>query len=693
MVDITLPLEPANLIEPGHRQFFCIQGEQAACRSKAERLLEQHDPIWVSNLQVEKSTWVPMGQVNGLLGQETTSLVFDAHDGFNPDAFAAASGLVVGGGVLMLLIPPMDDWVAGVDPEAKRLGVHGYDLESQPNRFIRRLARDLPKSATMIDAHDDLVPLISCPPWKTKGTKEQGQAIAAVERVSTGHRRRPLVLTADRGRGKSAAFGMAAASLLQQGKINILVTAPRLDAVHTLFKHAAQLLPLARHSKGLIELEAQQIRFVAPDALIIERPSADLLLVDEAAGIPLPLLQSLVMRYSRVAFATTIHGYEGTGRGFVLRFNQMLDDVAPQWRKLHLTRPVRWSAGDPVEAFGFKALLMDAEPAAGEDMASSKVEEFTLEHLDRDSLIQNETLLRELFGLLITAHYRTTPFDLRHLLDGPNISIWIVRHAGSISAAILAAREGGFDQDTSREIWLGKRRPHGHLVPEALAAQVGIEQAPCFEYLRIIRIAVHPDLQGRGIGSAMLDQLVQAMEKTAVDVLGVSYGASARLLRFWRRAGFSAVRIGLTRDASSGAHSALMIRGISEAGRVLQSEANEKFYARYPTQLSEPLQDLEAELAVALLARQKFNCLPDMNELKAFALGARHYGDCVLSLRQLVFHLAESGFARISTEESELLVTKVLQGRSWQFVAGMHGLSGRRQVIERLRAVVSNCLA
>ena len=44
------------------------------------------------------------------LGTEAGTLVFDAHSGFDPDAFGAASGALRWGGLLLLLTPLLDEW-------------------------------------------------------------------------------------------------------------------------------------------------------------------------------------------------------------------------------------------------------------------------------------------------------------------------------------------------------------------------------------------------------------------------------------------------------------------------------------------------------------------------------------------------------------------------------------------------------
>ena len=57
--------------------------------------------------------------------------------------------------------------------------------------------------------------------------QDQNDVIEQIKKVASGHRKRPLVLTADRGRGKTAALGIILAQLVQETPRNILVTAPQ----------------------------------------------------------------------------------------------------------------------------------------------------------------------------------------------------------------------------------------------------------------------------------------------------------------------------------------------------------------------------------------------------------------------------------------------------------------------------------
>lgn len=94
---------------------------------------------------------------------------------------------------------------------------------------------------------------------------------------------------------------------------------------------------------------------MAPDALLASTLEADWLVVDEAAAIPGPLLEKLAARFPRVLLTTTVQGYEGTGRGFLLKFCTRFSDL----QRYSLSTPVRWAAGCPLERVVARALLFD----------------------------------------------------------------------------------------------------------------------------------------------------------------------------------------------------------------------------------------------------------------------------------------------------------------------------------------------
>ncbi|MFX4316481.1 tRNA cytosine(34) acetyltransferase TmcA, partial [Enterobacter sp. 63] len=57
----------------------------------------------------------------------------------------------------------------------------------------------------------------------------------------------------------------------------------------------------------------------------------------------------------QVLLTTTVQGYEGTGRGFLLKFCARFSGL----QRFTLSTPIRWAAGCPLERFVAKALLFD----------------------------------------------------------------------------------------------------------------------------------------------------------------------------------------------------------------------------------------------------------------------------------------------------------------------------------------------
>lgn len=606
----TIPTALERLLEAArtarHRRLAVLSGTPSWSRRAARRFLSAHlhlEAAWIGEDAAAGLSAIPYPRAKVLVGAELDVLVYDAFSGFDPDAFGAVSGTVTGGGLILLLAPPLEAWPRHVDPAVERIALAGYPPDR--SRLLERVSRLLAASDDAWlwreGAEPPPVQMPSpTPPKATRPadsdclTKDQAAAVSALLRIWDDERG-ALVLTADRGRGKSAALGLAAGRLVRRDGARVTVTAPRRSAVEPVFRHARAALGLAPAAGGTIRKGRGELEYTAPDDLIRRPRRAELLLVDEAAGIPAPLLTSLLQRYPRVAFATTLHGYEGTGRGFAIRFRDSLDRLAPGWRQLTLTTPVRWAADDPVERLVARALLLDADAAEDRQVRACLDGRAAYRQLNRDSLAGDEGLLRQVFGLLVNAHYRTTPTDLRNLLDGPTVGVHVLQSGATVLAAAVTIDEGPFASALADAIWLGLRRPHGHLLPQSLCFHAGLREAAALRHRRVMRIAVHAAVRRRGYGSRLLGGIVAAAGEE-VDTVGTSFGATADLLGFWRRAGFTLARIGIRREASSGTHAAMLVRGLSDPGRRLERAAARRLAADLPVLLAGPLSDVAAEL-------------------------------------------------------------------------------------------------
>ncbi|MEW8258144.1 MAG: GNAT family N-acetyltransferase, partial [Candidatus Thiodiazotropha taylori] len=652
-----------------------MAGEASWSIEQAKQIVQViNDPntLWIGEHPPEGIAHADNRQALQHLGRESGLLIYNAFSGFDPDAFGAVSGTLTGGGLLLLLTPSLDQWAAYADAEAERITVANYELPS-PSHFFTRLAKRLETEPTIaritvegIKAAQTATPSNQPLPVTTDPsclTEDQSAAVEAIIHVVKGHGRRPLVLSSDRGRGKSSALGIAAARLIEAGYQRILVTASRQAAVESLFSMAASELGMEAHG---VELHHQQgvIEYVAPDRLIQEKSRGDLLLVDEAAAIPTPVLIKLLEHYPRIAFATTVHGYEGTGLGFNHRFKKHLDQQRPQWREIQLKTPIRWAMDDPLEQLIFRMLALDAEPTQIEPEQSLESDQLCVTFPDQKQLMEDEQHLQQFFGLLVLAHYRTTPRDLWHLLDGPNLQPVVVTHDQQIIAVALLASEGEFSTELAEQIWLGRRRPRGHLVAQSLSAHLGLRAASTLKGLRIMRIAVHPALQSRGIGQQLLKAIQRYARNQAYDYLGVSYGAETRLIRFWQANGMKAVRIGVHPGASSSQQSVMHIQALSTSGESMLSQARTSYSRQLPALLAEPLSHLPSDLLIPLLKEIELPPLSNLTEQQwldavAYAFGNRAYDYTQGIIKTLTLSSIADGLLNESDER--LLIKRVLQ--------------------------------
>jgi tRNA(Met) cytidine acetyltransferase len=699
-----------------------------SCIAQLPPVLAKRPGLWVSEqpelppLDISASArLLRPARCHQVLGQEFGWVVIDALDGLDPDALGACSGTLCAGGLLLLLLPacaigqqkPFDVWLRlRLEPGPGVLVIHQdaapveltpvelTPVDSAPVVLTRGGLTSVDHAAAVcIPPYEPYEPYEPSSAMEADClTADQAEAVRQVMRVAQGHRNRPLVLSADRGRGKSAALGIAAARLLLERPRCIRVTAPAVIAVEPLFERLLALLPGSRRQGNQVLFGQGRVEFVALDLLLplSARGTAvshcDLLLVDEAAAIPAPLLQRLLQHHSRIVFSSTVHGYEGTGRGFLIRFRQALDQYRPHWRQFELRTPIRWRAGDPLERWVFETLLLDAEPDSPPAEALDLVQA-CLSHWSSQQLLDDPHQLRQLFALLVQAHYRTRPGDLRDLLDDPGLQVWLLHagpRSGPLLGVMLVAEEGGFESGLADEVWLGKRRPLGHLLPQVLAAQAGWRQAPLLSYWRIVRIAVPESLRRQGVGRLMMQRLHGEVQHRRVDLLGTSFGATADLLPFWQSLSMQPLRLGLKADASSGCVSLLYACGCSEAGKRFMEPVVQRFGQDLPRQLQGANADLEPDLVRLLLqqsrdARAELIDPQDLDDLFALAFGNRGWEQAEPALyRWTLRRLADPRLCLAPLLE-QVLIYRLIQRRDWAAILPLLDFTGVRQAEQWLR--------
>ncbi|WP_051902134.1 GNAT family N-acetyltransferase, partial [Photobacterium sanctipauli] len=535
-------------------------------------------------------------------------------------------------------------------------------------------------------------------------TQCQSDAIAAVRRVVTGHRKRPVVITADRGRGKSAAMGLAAASLLQARKIKIAVTAPSFESAKTIFRHVAERFDMPFSCQRQLAVGLGVIDFVSPDMLLSGAVDADFVIVDEAAAIPAPLLSAMLDRFNRIVFSSTVHGYEGTGRGFAVKFRQILDTKMPHWRSVELAEPVRWANDDPLENWVFQALLF-AAPLPEVDSASPpeqgnethnrlKLVACTSRALEKQELLSDELLLTQVFGLLVNAHYQTSPADLVAMLDDDKLSVIATFYQGSLVGCCLVMAEGGLDEKLAEQVQHGTRRIKGHLLAQSMAAHLGLAQGAVQRCGRIMRIAVHPELQQQGIGQVLL-QYTATWAQAHFDYLGTSFGYVPELLQFWHKAGYRPVRLGLKKDAASGYQSLQCTLALTSQSQQWLGDADQLFAANLHFNASECFSGLSASSFTALYRYvvKDLVCpasLPQHLVAQQLALYCRGGLGYELALPALTTALISALSGDIQTDNnrsdwSALAVAKVIQRKPWPAIVEEFNLSGRKEAEQLLR--------
>ncbi len=671
------------------------------------------------------------------LGTTFQALVLDLTNDLKPNDVGRLVEVVEGGGVIVVQAPPWDEWDTRMTLFKRNLLVPGY--EEPRHVFISWFKRKLVEHDNNIFVYDlDGKRLVSGEPltgarkaekrrikipkkrlfpedlYKLALTQDQVEVLRLLENLYEKPRkkRRIVVVTADRGRGKSSILGIGLVGLAYllgkvKHRVRIIVTAPSPSNVQSLMQlalKAAETLKLdprpVRRGGSIIEIQGRKFSLEYWEPLTAARiQGADIVAVDEASGIHVPLLHKIWRAHRRMAFFATIHGYEGAGRGFNIRFlGTVKSDPNTELLEYKMSEPIRYAEGDPVERWLYDALLLDAEPAELDDEDLRDIREGRLEYLRLDPYWlfspEGEETLRQLFGIYVLAHYRNEPDDLGMLADAPHHSIRAVKTAtkGKIVAAAQVAEEGGLDEDLIDKLLRGEKTP-GNIIPDRMLKHSRIKEYGRMKGWRIVRIATHPEVQGRGIGSRLLEFLYQESVERGHDWLGSGFGINEKLLRFWLKNGFTALHLSPDRNPVSGEYTSLVMKPITRrAAKAIEVSARE-FKWKLLNSLHDTYNDLEIEVAELLLDQPPPGAKPgykpvlskvQIDRLWVYNWGPMTYEAATDIIRELaVAYWASKPEERpqLSKLERRVLIAKALQARPWSEAAEELGVREHKVMV------------
>jgi N-acetyltransferase 10 len=492
-----------------------------------------------------------------------------------------------------------------------------------------------------------------------------------------------VTLTAARGRGKSAALGLAVSAAIAHGYSNIFITSPSPENLKTLFEFVFKGFDALNYmdhvdysiiqstnpafNKAIVRVNVhrqhrQTIQYIRPeDSHVLGQ--AELVVIDEAAAIPLPLVKKLIGPYL-VFMASTINGYEGTGRSLSLKLIQQLreqshgitrkpahaqtkgpgdekhvDDRGSgsggrSLREITLSEPIRYAAGDAVEKWLNTLLCLDATLPKSSLRINGCPHPTKCELLmvNRDTLFSfhpvSEKFLQQMMALYVASHYKNSPNDLQLMSDAPAHQLYVlvppveegVDRLPEPLCVIQVALEGQISRESVMNSLSRGQRASGDLIPWLVSQQFQDEEFASLSGARVVRIATNPDYIGMGYGSRALQLLTEFYEGKATNLaemelqgpeemirvtdaeledstllqdnvkvrdirsmpplfarlsetkppqleyLGVSYGLTPLLHKFWNATGFAPVYLRQTANDLTGEHTCVMIRTLEGMG-------------------------------------------------------------------------------------------------------------------------------
>ena len=278
---------------------------------------------------------------------------------------------------------------------------------------------------------------------------------------------------------------------------------------------------------------------------------------------------------------------------------------------------------------------------------------------------------------------------MQRLLDAPEIECFILTKGDTLLGVAQIVEEGGeYFKDISINIADCSRRVKGHLVAQNIASTYNSTAFLITRQWRISRIAIETKHQRNGLGKQLIDYVEEQAKQQHIKFLTTSFGSNASILRFWNSHEFMLVKFSAKPEVSSGEHSGICIKPLTDDAREIADAVHKEFYQELQYQMDKNLRYMSEEILIqALLLRLGGNVSACKNEqiLRQFATGKRAYSTCKRLLKEYLIINPEC-ISKLPTYEQKFLVASLLQNLTDKSLCEKFSLRGKKQIEQALKA-------
>lgn len=209
--------------------------------------------------------------------------------------------------------------------------------------------------------------------------------------------------------------------------------------------------------------------------------------------------------------ASTVNGYEGTGRSLSLKLIQQLREsanpslssnkadksskaaargnasISRSFREIKLDQPIRYGNADQIEKWLNSLLCLDATITSQSFSAAGcpHPSQCELYYVDRDTLFSfhpaSELFLQRMMALYVASHYKNSPNDLQLMSDAPGHALFVLlpplkegdRSLPDPLVVMQVALEGKISKQSVLNSLSRGIKASGDLIPWTVAQQVG----------------------------------------------------------------------------------------------------------------------------------------------------------------------------------------------------------------------------